>query len=201
MYTDDAGTLAPGQQKLEFVWQKDGEVHQPSVAWGISPIEHLEIGLSGAYSRKAADTNAQHIQAISLKWVPWQADQGWSGGIRLDVSRSRPQVPSPIDTNDQGGTLLATFRWDNGKVLHLNVGRNFSRSDTETAHTRLWAIGFEHPLGDALIATAEIHGESTLRPDKALGLRYTLREGLKISGAFARGNDRSFAQLGAAWEY
>jgi hypothetical protein len=38
-------------------------------------------------------------------------------------------------------------------------------------------------------------------PDKAIGLRYELFEGFKVSAAVGRGNDRGFGQAGFAWEF
>ena len=41
----------------------------------------------------------------------------------------------------------------------------------------------------------------TARPDKAIGLRYEVFDGFKLSAAVGRGNDRSFGNLGVAWEF
>jgi len=49
--------------------------------------------------------------------------------------------------------------------------------------------------------TAEVFGEEGSGPDKALGLRYEVIEGFKISGAIGRGNERGFGQIGFAWEF
>ena len=40
-----------------------------------------------------------------------------------------------------------------------------------------------------------------LPPGKALGLRYEMAEGLKVSVAAGRGNSRTFGQVGMAWEF
>ena len=52
-----------------------------------------------------------------------------------------------------------------------------------------------------LQATAEVYGEQRSRPDKALGLRYEMAEGLKVSVAAGRGNGRTFGRVGMAWEF
>jgi len=46
-----------------------------------------------------------------------------------------------------------------------------------------------------------VYGEQRLRPDKAMGLRYEIAEGLKVSVAAGRGNGRTFGQVGMAWEF
>lgn len=203
MFTDDAGTLDPGRQKLEFVWQKDAATRQPSLTWGISPLENIEVGLTAGHSTEKNSTQTSNTQALSVKWVPLQADQGWSAGVRLDWSREtvqdlgQPDVP----TYGQGLTLLGTYRYETGNTWHMNLGRSLNRTGAERTRPNVWALGYEHPLTESWVATAEIHRETDLRPDKALGLRYEIQEGLKLSGAWGRGNDRSFGQIGLAWEY
>jgi hypothetical protein len=73
------------------------------------------------------------------------------------------------------------------------------QGESETVGT--WGIGYEFPLMEKLQLTAEAFGEERSRPDKALGLRYEVFDGFKISGAVGRGNDRSFGQVGFAWEF
>ena len=46
-----------------------------------------------------------------------------------------------------------------------------------------------------------MYGEQRLRPDEALGLRYEIAEGLKVSVAAGRGNSRTCDQVGMAWEF
>ena len=49
--------------------------------------------------------------------------------------------------------------------------------------------------------TAEVFGQEHAGPDKALGLRYEVAPGLKLSAAMGRGNERNFGRLGMAWEF
>ena len=49
--------------------------------------------------------------------------------------------------------------------------------------------------------TTEVFGEEHSRPDKAIGLRYEIVAGLKLYGSVGRGNDRSFGNIGVAWEF
>jgi hypothetical protein len=47
----------------------------------------------------------------------------------------------------------------------------------------------------------EAYGEKRARPDKAIGLRYEILEGFNVYASAGRGNDRSFGNLGVAWEF
>ena len=85
--------------------------------------------------------------------------------------------------------------------MHLNVGREFERADGATAAANTWGVGLDWPLAAQLALTLETYGDEHARPDRAIGLRYEVVEGLKLSGAIGRGNDRSFANLGVAWEF
>jgi hypothetical protein len=203
MFTDDAGTLAPGQQKLEFVWQKDAHTHQPVLAWGISPLEHLELGLSTSRGSDSTTADTARAHTVSVKWVPLQTEQAWSAGLRWDWSHETTQSPGQPDALAHGYALtaLASYRQSEGGTWHLNWGKNYRTLGAGTQNASIWALGYDHPLGEKLTVTAEIHGQTAQGPDKALGLRYEIREGLKLSGALGRGNERQFGQLGLAWEY
>lgn len=58
-----------------------------------------------------------------------------------------------------------------------------------------------HSPGLAGLFFAETYGSEHLRPDTALGVRYEIFDGFKISGAVGHGNDRSFGKVGFAWEF
>lgn len=98
-------------------------------------------------------------------------------------------------------TALATFRLANGQALHLNAGRKVVKAQGTSQGVATWAAGYEWPLAQQLQATAEVYGEQRLRPDKVMGLRYEIAEGLKVSVAAGRGNGRTFGQVGMAWEF
>lgn len=83
----------------------------------------------------------------------------------------------------------------------MNLGSMRVKVGGETDAVAGWGIGFEQPLLANLKLTAEVFGEEGSSPDKALGLRYEVFEGFKISGAIGRGNDRGFGQIGFAWEF
>ncbi len=84
---------------------------------------------------------------------------------------------------------------------HLNLGGAHLKAQGESDTVGTWAIGYEFPLLENLQLTAETYGAEHVRPDTALGLRYEIFEGFKISGAVGHGNDRSFGKLGFAWEF
>lgn len=86
-------------------------------------------------------------------------------------------------------------------MLHLNLGAVRVKGPGESETVGTWGAGYEFPLAENLQLTAEIYGSEHARPDKAIGLRYEVFEGFKISAALGRGNDRSFGQIGFAWEF
>jgi len=86
-------------------------------------------------------------------------------------------------------------------VVHLNLGTTRVKAQGDSDSVGTWGAGYEHPLAENLKLTAEIFGEEHAGPDKAVGLRYEIVEGLKVSGAVGRGNDRSFGQVGFSWEF
>ncbi|MHB1358814.1 MAG: hypothetical protein ACYCWC_04450 [Rhodocyclaceae bacterium] len=64
-----------------------------------------------------------------------------------------------------------------------------------------WGVGFDQPLLENLRLTLETYGAEHSRPDKQVGLRWTIAEGVKLSGAVGRGNGRSFGNAGIAYEF
>jgi hypothetical protein len=64
-----------------------------------------------------------------------------------------------------------------------------------------WGVGFEQPLMENLQLTLETFGAEHSGPDKQAGLRWTVAEGVKLSVAAGRGNNRNIANAGLAWEF
>lgn len=64
-----------------------------------------------------------------------------------------------------------------------------------------WGVGLDVPLGGQLDFVVETFGAEHSGPDRQVGLRYTIAEGVKVSGAVGRGNDRNLANVGVAWEF
>ncbi|WP_422842832.1 hypothetical protein [Acidovorax sp. M2(2025)] len=205
MTTDDAGTLDRGAFKVESTLHRDDRARGVDLALGAGVAEGLELGVAVSRDKDRQTRNAVETQGqgLSLKWVPLQADAGWSLGARLDLNTPRTHTdaaPQPVSTRERALLALATYRQDRW-ALHFNAGQRSTKTlgVRDTAVT--WAAGAEAPLTDALQLTAEIHGEQRARPDKALGVRYTLAEGLKLSASAGWGSGRTFAQAGVAWEF
>lgn len=206
MATDDAGTLDKGGMKVEGVWSKDDKTKGGELLFGFSPVENLELEIAAARSRDGSadpDTKLRGI-GFGAKWVPYQNDKGWSLGARFDYGRTRItdfENDERFTEKEYAVTGLASYRLANDQVLHLNLGvlRTKVQGDSDTLGT--WGIGYEFPLRDNLQLTVETFGQEHSRPDTAIGLRYEIIEGLKISGAIGQGNDRNFGQVGFAWEF
>lgn len=206
MNVDDAGTLGQDGMKVEGAWRRDDKVRGAEFVFGFSPVEHLEVGVSVARDRDHADSPATRFKAVGvgLKWVPIQNDTGWSFGATLDFGRTRlTDYVTPDRHTEREIALngLATWRAEAGNVAHLNLGATRVEAQGQSDTIGTWGAGYEHPLVENLKLTAEIFGEEHSRPDKAVGLRYQVVEGFKVSGAVGHGNGRRFGQVGFAWEF
>ena len=136
--------------------------------------------------------------------MPIQNDAGWSLGARADLGHTRVRDDAtPAHFSERAVTItgLATYRFANDQALHLNAGHHTVRVQGVRHRAATWAVGHELPLTAQLRLTSEVFGEQRSRPDKALGLRYEIAEGLKASVAVGRGNGRNFSQAGLAWEF
>lgn len=200
MSVDDAGTLGKGGMKIEGVWHRDDELRGGSLALGYGPVENLELGISYAHDRETSVDPDITLEgaAIGAKWVPWQNEVGWSLGASLSYERTR--VEGEIE-HASALVGLATYRFANQQVLHLNAGVTHVKVPGDGETLRTWGAGYEFPLAQGLQLTAEIFGEEQSGPDKAVGLRYEILDGLKLSAAIGRGNGRGFGQAGFAWEF
>lgn len=206
MNVDDAGTLGKGGMKVEGVLSRDDKARGGELMFGFAPIEHLEVGLAVGRATDRADDPSTRLRGtgISFKWVPIQNDTGWSLGASFGYGHIRVDervTPVKYTEKEYALTGLASYRFEGGRVLHMNLGgvRVKAQGESETVGT--WGTGYEYPLAENLKLTMEVFGEEHSRPDKAIGLRYEAFEGFKISGAVGRGNDRSFGQVGFAWEF
>lgn len=206
MNVDDAGTLDRGGMKVEGAWRKDDRTRGAELVFGFGPLENVEVGLSVARDRDHADSPATRFGTVGVgfKWVPFQNDVGWSFGARLDFGRTRVTdyvTPDRYTEREIALKGLATWRSEAGHAMHLNLGATRVKSQGQSDTLGTLGAGYEHPLAEKLKLTAEIFGQERGRPDKAIGLRYEVAEGFKLSGALGRGNDRSFGQVGFAWEF
>jgi len=202
MHTDDASTLDKGGMKVESVWNRDGPIRGGELLFGFSLVENFEMEV--AVTRAKDDEFKANGVGFGAKWVPYQNDTGWSLGARFDYGRVRVTERATSDKlteREYALTGLASYRLENDQVLHLNLGalRTSTQGASETIGT--WSIGYEFPLIEKLQLTVETFGAEHSRPDQAIGLRYEIFDGFKVSGAVGQGNGRSFGQVGCAWEF
>lgn len=206
MNTDDAGTLDKGGMKVEAVLSRDDRQRAAEVVFGFGVIENVEIGITVSRATDYTDDPATKMTGtgFSAKWVPMQRDTGLSLGIGLgygDTKVDERATPDRFTEKEYSLAGLATYRFDGGQVVHMNLGSTRVKSQGNSDSTGNWGIGYEFPLTDKLQFTLEGFGEEGGGPDKAAGLRYEIVEGLKAYAAAGHGNDRSFGNIGVAWEF
>jgi len=206
MTVDDAGTLGQGGMKLEGAVGRDHKLRAADLVFGFAPIENLEVGLALTRGSDSEPDPASRLRAagLGIKWVPLQNEVGLSLGLSLAYGRERIDdraADERFSAREHLASGLATYRFASGQVVHANLGGKRVESAGESATLATWGLGFEQPLSATLKLTAEVFGEEGAGPDKALGLRYTVFEGLKLSAALGRGNGRNFGQLGFSWEF
>jgi hypothetical protein len=209
MHTDDAGTLDKGGMKVEGVWSRDDHERGGELLFGFSPIENLEMEVAVARATDNATSPDTKLRGtgFGVKWVPYQNHDdkgGWSLGARFDYGRTRVddrQAADKFTEKEYALTGLASYRLENGQVLHLNLGATRLKAQGASDTVGTWSAGYEFPLLENLQLTVETFGAEHTGPDKAIGLRYEIFDGFKVSGAVGHGNDRSFGQAGFAWEF
>jgi hypothetical protein len=206
MNTDDAGTLDKGGMKVEGVWSKDDKTKGVELLFGFSPIDMLELEVTASQANDDSTSPSSKLHAVGFgaKWVPYRNETGWSLGGRFDFRQVRihdREADTRYNERDHAITGLASWRRDNGQALHLNLGAAQRETLGQRDTVGTWGIGYEFPLAEKLQLTAETFGEEHSRPDKAIGLRYEVFDGIKVSGTFGRGNDRNFGQVGVVWEF
>ncbi len=206
MATDDAGTLAVGGIKVEAVLVSDDQTRGGDLAFGFGLIKNVEVELSFARATDRANDPSTRLRGtgVGIKWVPIQSEPGWSLGLGLGYGRTRVNERATSDKFTETGyslSGLATYRFESGQELHMNLGSARVESQGDSDSVATWGIGFEFPLLEKWQLTVEAFGQEHARPDRAIGLCYEVFEGFKFSGAIGRGNDRGFGQIGVAWEF
>lgn len=209
MATDDAGTLGVGGMKAEAVLGRDDKVRSAELGFGYGVIENVELGLVLQRETDRADDPSAKLRGtgIGIKWVPIQNkgdEGGWSFGLSFGYGKARVNersTPAKFTEKELSVAGLATYHFENGQVLHMNLGSTRVKAQGESESVGTWGIGYEFPLMEKLQLTVEAFGEEHSGPDKAIGLRYEIADGLKLYGSFGRGNHRSFGNLGVAWEF
>jgi len=198
MAVDDAGTLERGGAKLEFGWSRDDAVRGYEGAAGFGPIDNVEVEVGfGRAKDRDTDPDAK-IRAVgaAVKWVPLQAESGLSAGFKYEYGRERVSGEGTSRADSLAG--LATWAFEQGPRVHVNLGRAWVRDDEDV---NFWGVGLDVPITEQFDFVIETFGEEHSGPDRQLGLRYTIAEGVKVSGAVGRGNDRTIANVGVAWEF
>jgi hypothetical protein len=206
MAVDDAGTLDPGGAKLEAGWSRDHKERGLDAAAGYGPVQNVELEISLARAQDRDPDPSARLRAVgaALKWVPIQPETGLSAGLKLSYDQTRvdPRDGSARETERARAlTGLLSWTFESGQRAHLNLGHEWIRvaGDDESGNT--WGVGFEQPLTGALTLTAEVFGVEDGAPDRQVGLRYEISEGLALSAAVGRGSDRNIANAGIAWEF
>ena len=185
--------------------QRFGEAVKSMKTAGFAPLPmlELEVGLArGRDHESSPDTRLQGV-GFAAKWVPLQAETGLSAGVKVEHARARAddRVNPRVTGRANALSLLASWRFASEQVIHFNAGREWVRVQGDTEATNTWGVGFEQPLTERLQLVAEVFGAEESRPDRQIGLRYEIMEGLKVSAAVGRGSDRSIANAGISWEF
>lgn len=206
MATDDAGTLDQGGMKVEGVLSRDDKMRAGEVVFGFGLIENVEAGFAFARGTDRAEDPSARLRGtgFGIKWVPIQNETGWSLGASFNYGRARVDdrtADERFAVKEYTFSGLASYRFGNSRVLHVNLGNMRTKENGESGSVDTWGIGCELPLAGSLQLTVEAFGAERSRPDKAIGLRYEVFEGFKVSAAMGRGNDRGFGQFGVAWEF
>ncbi len=163
----------------------------------VLPLAHAK------YKAMSPSTTLQG-RGWGVKWVPIQNEAGWSLGARFDLGHTRVRdnaTPERFTEREYALTGLASYRLVNAQVFHLNAGHKSVKAQGTRHRAATWAVGYEIPLTEQLQLTSEVYGEQRARPNKAVGLRYAITDGLKASAAVGRGNSRNFSQVSMAWEF
>ncbi len=197
---DDAGTLEKGGAKLEAGWSKDDKARGFEAAAGFAPIDklELEVGLARTRDRAASPADTINGHGLTIKWVPLQVETGLSAGLKYEFGRDRLDG---VSTRVHALNGLLSWRFEDGPAVHLNLGREITRERGEREGVNTWGVALDLPLTEQLDFVVETFGAEHSGPDRALGLRYEIADGLKLSGALGRGNGRNFANAGIAWEF
>lgn len=206
MNTDDAGTLDQGGMKIEAVSKRDGKTRGAELVFGFGPIENVEVGISVAKENNRTNdpSTKNDVNGFVVKWVPIQNDTGWSLGASFGNRGTRVDdraTPERYTSKEFSWAGLATYRLENGQVLHLNMGSKRTKEKGTANDVRNWSIGYEFPLLENLRLTLDAFEAENTKTDSQLGLRYEIQDGLKLYGAVGHGNNRSFSNLGLAWEF
>lgn len=205
MAVDDAGGMAQGDAKLEFGWSRDDEARGYDGAAGYVVVDGLELEVSVEKQWDHADNPTIRARGAGLaaKWVPIAADHGLSMGLKAEYGKAWAKASGFPEERGKGYgvTGLLTWTYGSGAAAHVNLGRGWEEIDGDTDAVNGWGLGVSYPVTARFDVAAEVFGLEDGRPDRQVGVRYEVAEGVQLSAAFGRGNDRSFANAGIGWEF
>ena len=202
MVTDDASTLSAKGSKLEAGIFKEGPARTGALSFAYAPIDNLELGLGLARLRDPSispDSRSTN-RSIAAKWIPLH--QGpVSAGFKLEIA-SIGESSAAASQRSTALTGLLSWQPSAAYSLHANLGRESSRSTLAgTVNSTRWAVGADVAIAKSVQLTGDWFGASGTTPGKQVGLRWTLKEGVKIFGAVGRTNSETMTSLGLAWEF
>lgn len=199
MAVEDASTMERGSAKVELGWSKDADHRGWDASIGYSPLHHVETELDLGHARDRPFTPSDTRRAVgaAVKWVPLQADQGLSAGLKYAYTRDRLESDQARH-HVHALSALASWTFTAGPSLHLNLGQTWTRGH---GHVGTWGVGGDMPVLGAWVLTLETFGEQERKPAYQAGLRYQIAQGLKLSMAGGRGNRHNMGNLGIAWEF
>jgi hypothetical protein len=205
MFVDGAGTLDKGGYKLEANWISDGSLRVLEGAAGFAPIQNLELKFGLAHERDQETDPNTRLNGVGFvaKWVPLQSERGLSAGFKAFVDRVEVDDRLDAQYTNRASRLtgLASWRFASGQVAHLNLGRQWVEEDGARDSANTWGLGFEQPLIESLQATFELFGAEGSEPNRQIGLRLEVADGLKLSAGVGRVDGRRFGRAGVAWEF
>ena len=179
---DDAGTDDAKAGHVEIWLDRQGNTDVWNFAPTYAPATGLEISIPYAQQRSKINGSTEITKQIgvSLKWVPFQHEYGWSAGASATILRN-----SPLDGAFGKVTVLNsifTYGFTDESAMHLNVG---SQKNGSAKANTTWGIAYERSIG-GFNAHIETFGAAESKPTTQIGLRYVITRSVQIDGTIGR---------------
>ncbi len=200
MVVEDASTLEPQQAQVEWGWSRDAEHRGWDATLAYSPWRAVEVEIDGGHARDRPFTSSDMHRALggALKWVPVQAEQGLSWGLKYAYTREHLDSERAM-RHVHALSGLVSWAWAAaGPRLHLNIGKSWTRGHHPVT---FWGLGSDGPLAGPWEWMLEAFGEQQRKPAHQVGLRYEWTQGLKLSLAVGRSNGCRMGSVGTVWEF